>query len=176
MQTILTEAEENRYAELQALALDHARHGETESLANMLEHGLPANLSDEKGNTLLMLASYNGNLETTQMLLEHGAIVDRRNDRGQTPLGGVAFKGFHEIAGLLLDHGADIDADNGGGMTPLMFAAMFGREKVTALLQSRGASLRRRTRFGLSASFMVRLSGGITRLLHRPVSSGRKFS
>ena len=132
MPIAITEGEEKRYAELQQMALGFARHGETESLATMLRHGLPVNLADAKGNTLLMLASYNGNLETTRMFLKHGADVDRRNDRGQTPLGGVAFKGYEEIVALLLKHGADVDADNGGGMTPIMFAAMFGRTKVVS--------------------------------------------
>src|ERR1700744_1223436 len=100
MQAAITEAEERRYAELQDMALDFARHGETESLASMLRHQLPVNLADARGNTLLMLASYNGNLETTRLLLDHGADPDRRNDKGQTPLGGVAFKGYAEIAGL----------------------------------------------------------------------------
>ena len=170
MQTATTEAEEKRYAELQVMALDHARHGETEPLALMLQHGLPLNLADAKGQTLLMLASYNGNAGTTRRLLELGADVDRRNQRGQTPLGGAAFKGYEEIVALLLEHGADIDADNGGGMTPLMFAAMFGRTKVTAQLQAHGASLRRRNRFGISANFMVRLSSFITRFFNRQPS------
>ncbi len=164
MQIAVTEAEEKRYAELQALALDYARAGETEWLAAMLRHGLPVNLADAKGNSLLMLASYNGNLETARMLLECGAEVDRRNDRGQTPLGGVAFQGFENIVHLLLQHGADIDADNGGGMTPLMFAAMFGRGQVVEQLQARGASLQHRCRLGLSAGFIVRVSRWITRL------------
>jgi uncharacterized protein len=92
MQTAITETKEKRYAALQSPALDFARRGETESLAATLHHGLPANLADAKGNSLRMLANYNGNPETVLMLLEHGADVDRRNDRGQTPLGGVAFK------------------------------------------------------------------------------------
>ena len=62
----ITAADEMRYAELQQMALGFARHGETESLGAMLLHGLPVNLADLKGNSLLMLASYNGNLETTQ--------------------------------------------------------------------------------------------------------------
>jgi uncharacterized protein len=113
MQTIITEAEEKHYAELQHMALGFARNGEMIHLAAMLHTGLPVNLSDAKCNSLLMLASYHGEVETAQMLLEHGADVDRRNDRGQTPLGGAAFKGYVEIIAPLLAH----DADNGGGMT-----------------------------------------------------------
>jgi ankyrin repeat protein len=163
MQTTVTEAEEQRYAELQRLALDFARDGETEPLASMLEAGLPVNLSDVKGNSLLMLASYNLRFETTRMLLQHGAAVDRRNDHGQTPLGGAAFKGCEEIVALLLEHGADIDADNGVGMTPIMFAALFGRFQVVEQLRAHGASLKRRNRLGISARVMV----GVSRLLAR---------
>ncbi len=97
MQTISTQTEESRYAELQMLALDFARHGETESLAEMLRHGLPVNLADAKGQTLLMLASYHGQIETTRILLEQGAEVDRRNDRGQTPLGVRPLKGTKKL-------------------------------------------------------------------------------
>jgi hypothetical protein len=158
MQTFVTEAEEHRYAELQQMAFDFARNGETELLVEMIQHGLPVNLADAKGNSLLMLASYNGNLETARALLQAGADADRRNDRGQTPLGGAAFKGYEEIVTLLLENGADIDADNGGGMTPLMFAAMFGRTKAVELLKRQGASLKRRNRIGISARGMVRFS------------------
>jgi uncharacterized protein len=59
METIATEAEEQRYGELQRMAIDFARRGETESPGAMLRHGLPVNLADSKGNSLLMLASYN---------------------------------------------------------------------------------------------------------------------
>jgi ankyrin repeat protein len=167
MQTITTEAEEQRYAELQQIALNHARHGETVSLAAMLDHGLPVNLADTKGQSLLMLAGYNGNLETTRLLLARGATVDQRNDRGQTPLGGAAFKGHVEIVALLLAHGADIDADNGGGMTPIMFAAMFGRTRVVEQLKAHGASLKHRNCLGISAGLMARLSRWLTRIFRR---------
>jgi ankyrin repeat protein len=170
METILTETEEKRYAELQWIALDHARSGETGPLAAMARAGLPVNLSDGKGNSLLMLASYHGQVETTRMLLEYGADPDRRNDRGQTPLGGAAFKGDEETVALLLAHGADIDANNGAGMTPIMFASMFGRTRVVEQLQSHGASLRRRNRFGISADLMVRVSRRLCGLLRREPS------
>ena len=171
MKTMTTQAEENRSAELQQLALDHARHGETTPLVVMLNYGLPVNLADDKGNSLLMLASYNGHLGTAAMLLECGAEVDRRNDRGQTPFGVVAFKGYDELVILLLEYGADIDADNGVGMTPLMYAAMLGRIKVAALLETHGASLKRRNRLGISAKMMVNVSRGVGRILRRRKTS-----
>ncbi len=158
MHVVTTEAEERRYAELQAMALDFARDGETDPLREMLRHGLPVNLSDARGNSLLMLASYHDRKDTVQMLLEHGAEVDRRNDHGQTPLGGVAFKGYEDIATLLLGRGASIDADNGVGMTPVMFAALFGRTRMVKLLERHGASLNRRNRLGFSARWMIPIS------------------
>jgi ankyrin repeat protein len=167
MQTIITEADEKRYAELQALALDYARSGETGLLVAMVRHGLPVNLADAKGNSLLILASYNGHLETTRLLLETGAEVNQRNDRGQTPLGGVAFKGYEEIVTLLLENGADMDADNGGGMTPIMFASMFGRTRVVEQLKSHGASLAHRNCLGISARLMVRLTRPISFIFGR---------
>jgi ankyrin repeat protein len=164
MPPAVSAAEEARYAELQQLALEFARRGETAALAPMLRHGLPPNLADAKGNTLLMLAAYHGQAETARLLLTAGADVDRRNDRGQTPLGGVAFKGDTALVELLLAAGADLEADNGGGMTPLMFAAMFGRTAVVTQLQRAGASSRRRSRLGLSAGLLVRWAPGIEKL------------
>jgi ankyrin repeat protein len=135
-----TAAEEQRYAELQLEALDCARRGDRNALlAEMLRAGMPVNLADHKGNTLLMLAAYHGNADTVALLLDHCADPDRPNARAQTPLGGVAFKGYTEIASRLLDAGAEIDSDQGAGMTPLMYAQMFGRTDTARLLQSRGA-------------------------------------
>ncbi len=164
MQTILSESEEKRYAELQQIALDFARNGESEPLSAMLDAGMPVNLSDARGNSMLMLAVYHGHLEAAKTILQRGAEVDRRNGHGQTPLGGAAFKGYEELVHLLLQHGADINADNGVGMTPIMFAAMFGRTRVVEQLRAYGASLRRRNRLGVSARLMVSASGLLTRL------------
>ena len=176
MKTRVTPAEEQRYAELQLQALDYARTGETESLGLMLRHGLPANLGDAQGNTLLMLACYHQHPGAARCLLAYGADIDRRNRRSQTPLGGAAFKGHEDIVALLLSHGADIEADNGMGMTPLMFAAMFGRTRVVAQLQAHGASLKRRNRLGLSANFLLRLARLWARLFPRSHSAGQSTS
>jgi len=129
-----TKEELQRYEELQALALEFARQGKTHELKAMLEAKMPVNLSDHKGNTLLMLASYNGHVQTTQMLIEMQASVDQKNDAGQTPLAGVCFKGYFDVVKVLVKAGANIDENNGLGTTPLFFASMFGHEKIVRFL------------------------------------------
>ena len=111
-----------------------ARSGQTAPLAEALTQGLDVNLRDGKGNTLLMIAAYQGRAETVAMLLKAGAQVDLRNEKGQTPLGGVAFKGHVEIARMLLDAGADPLGDQGGS-TPIDFATTFGRHEIVTLLR-----------------------------------------
>ena len=66
----MTLADDERYAELQEVALEAARQGDTERLQSMLEHGLPVNLSNTEGNSLLMLAAYNDHPKTVTLLLE----------------------------------------------------------------------------------------------------------
>lgn len=142
MSTTLNPPEEQRYAELQLMALGYARNGDTAALTSMLEAGLPANLADSQDQTLLMLACYYGHVDTARVLLQYGAEVDRRNARGQTPLGGASFKGYLEVARLLVAHGADLQADNGHGATPLALARMFGRVELAAWLVNQGAGVK----------------------------------
>lgn len=129
-----TADELKRYEELQVIALDFARTGKTQDLKAMIQSGMPVNLCDHKGNSLLMLASYNGNLETTSMLVDFGAEVDKKNDRGQTPLAGVCFKGYIDIVKVLVKAGANIYENNGMGTTPIMFASMFGNYEIVKYL------------------------------------------
>jgi len=171
--TMITEAERNRYAELQQMALDAARQGDTELLRPMLEAGMPVELKDGKGNTLLMLAAYHGNAETAQLLLDRGAEPDARNDRGQTPLAGVAFKGHVHVARLLLVAGADPLADQGGGKTPVTFAAMFGHPDMVSLLEGAAApSASRKPWHGWLARLMAIPRAIFLRIRSRPFVVG----
>ncbi|HEY5248742.1 MAG TPA: ankyrin repeat domain-containing protein [Dermatophilaceae bacterium] len=88
---------------------DHARAGDTESLQAYVEHGVSANLTDATGNTLLMLAAYQGHAKTVSALVDLGADPDRTNDRGQSPLAGAIFKGEDDVVAALLAAAADPD-------------------------------------------------------------------
>jgi len=110
-----------------ALAIGHARRGETAALMEFLDHGLPVDAPDGDGNTALMLASYHGQADTVTALIARGADVDLRNDRDQSPLAGAVFKGNDEVVGILLAAGANPDA---GTPTARAAAGMFGREDL----------------------------------------------
>lgn len=127
------------------------RTGDVATLAPLLQQGLPANLRNEHGDSLLMLAAYHGHQEAARMLLRHGADPQLANDRHQTPLAGAAFKGDVEMVGLLLEHGAEVDHAGPDGRTALMMAAMFNRLAVLELLLEHGADPQRRDATGLSA-------------------------
>lgn len=71
---------------------DLARQGNSQRLEQLLQQGLPPNLRNHKGDSLLMLASYHGHADTVRLLLAYKADPDLRNLAGQTPLAGAAFR------------------------------------------------------------------------------------
>ena len=107
-----------------------ARDGETERLAGFVDAGVSPDLTNERGDALLMLAAYNGNPDTLRALVERGAEVDRPNDRGQTPLAGAVFKGYGEIVRVLFEAGAD---PHGGNPTAVDTARMFEKHAFLEL-------------------------------------------
>jgi uncharacterized protein len=111
-----------------------ARQGGTGTLAAYVDAGVPANLSNDKGDTLVMLAAYHGHPQTVAALLERGADPDRPNDRGQTPLAGAVFKGERAVIQALLDGGADPTA---GTPSAVDTARMFGNDDLVELFESR---------------------------------------
>ena len=86
---------------------DAAREGNKDVFAQALPRGLPANLTNDKGDSLVMLAAYHGHASLVELLIQHGADVNRLNDRGQSPLAGVVFKNEKECIEALLEGGAD---------------------------------------------------------------------
>jgi uncharacterized protein len=103
---------------------DFARSGDTASLKAHVEQGVPVNLTDATGNTLLMLASYHGHAETVSALVVLGADPDRTNDRGQSPMASAIVKGADEVVRVLVAAGADPDV---GTPSARATAALFER-------------------------------------------------
>ncbi len=118
--------------ELAARVFDLARGGVTEELAAYVDAGVPANLTNDKGDTLLVLAAYHGHPDTVAALLEHSADHSRVNDRGQTPLAAAVFKQSAETVRILVAAGADPDA---GQPSARATAQFFELPEMTALLR-----------------------------------------
>ena len=106
------------------IAMDLARAGDSAQLREFVSRGFPVNQQDADGNTLLMLAAYNGWPDTVQMLIDQGADVDLRNSRDQSPVAGALFKGERGVVDVLIAAGADLDA---GTPTARQAAEMFGQ-------------------------------------------------
>ncbi|MFD9130157.1 ankyrin repeat domain-containing protein [Kitasatospora sp. NPDC059571] len=129
-------APETPDAEVVALAgrlFDAARSGDAALLASYLDAGAPADLCNDRGDTLLMLAAYHGHAGAVEALLARGAEADRANDRGQTPLAGAVFKGWDEVVAALLAGGADPAA---GTPSALDTARMFGKDDLVARFEA----------------------------------------
>jgi ankyrin repeat protein len=112
---------------------DLAREGGADQLAQYVDAGLPPNLTNEKGDTLLILAAYHNHPETVRVLVERGAELDRANDRGQTALAAAVFRKNAETVNILLAGGAD---PNAGGPSAVEMAKFFDLPEMLALLEA----------------------------------------
>jgi ankyrin repeat protein len=111
-----------------------ARDGDAASLAAYIDAGVPVDLANDNGDTLLMLAAYHGHPATVTALVERGAEVNRLNDRGQVPLAGAVFRGEDDVVRALVAAGADPGA---GHPTAVDTARMFGRDDLLEVLEAR---------------------------------------
>ena len=91
-------------------------------------------ITDDRGSSPLILASYYDHIDLTQILIQAGATVNFKDSSGNTALMGVCFKGVVELAELLINHGADVNITNVMGTSALIFAAMFNRKDMVELL------------------------------------------
>jgi ankyrin repeat protein len=110
---------------------DLARSGEAAALTAQVDAGLPVDLTNDKGDTLLLLAAYYDRADTVAALLERGADPSRVNDRGQTALAAATFRRSAPNVQALLAAGADPTA---GGPSAIATAQFFDFPDMVELL------------------------------------------
>ncbi|MDX3455275.1 ankyrin repeat domain-containing protein [Streptomyces sp. ME02-8801-2C] len=126
----MSEAPDPEVVELATKIFDLARKGQTEALVAYVDAGVPADLTNDRGDSLVMLAAYHGHADAVRALLARGADGDRVNDRGQTPLAGAVFKGAQDVIQALLESGANPAA---GMPSAVDTARMFGKTELLEL-------------------------------------------
>ena len=110
----------------------------------LLESGLPVDMKDENGYTLLSYAAGRGNLSAVKTLLQKGAYIEQRDKRGRTPLSMATDPLFGDgwaTVKLLCDSGAQIDTKDAEGRTPLSWAATRGSDQTVSILCDNGAEI-----------------------------------
>lgn len=110
---------------------DLVRDNKPVALKSLLDQGIPADLTNSNGDTLLILAAYHEHAQIVRMLIEAGADVNRINDRGQSALVCAVFRNNPAIARTLLEANADTSL---GSQTPAQVAQFFNLQQMQELL------------------------------------------
>lgn len=118
-------------------AFDLAREGDVDALAAYVDAGLPVNLTNGSGDTLLLLAAYHRHPGLVRALLDRGADHARVNDRGQTALAAAVFGQDADAVAALLGAGADPAL---GRQSALATATVFELPDMLRLLMDEGCA------------------------------------
>jgi ankyrin repeat protein len=77
-----------------------ARHGRCDEIDRILNKGIPIDVRDEYGSSLLIIACQNGNKRVAKLVLRRGANINGRNNKGNTALHYCNHFGYGEISYL----------------------------------------------------------------------------
>ncbi|TDW28441.1 ankyrin repeat domain-containing protein [Cryobacterium psychrophilum] len=112
---------------------DLAREGNAGQLVALISQGVPVDLTNARGDSLLILAAYHQHIEAVNALVRLGADTARVNDNGQTALVAAVFRNNTTITLALLAAGADPEL---GAHPALAVACQFGLADMEQLLSS----------------------------------------
>ena len=110
-----------------------ARDGLTGPLGEMIDAGVPLNLVNGRGDSLLIVAAYAQHRDTVQELLRRGADTSVVNGMGQTALACAVFRNNEPILLDLLTAGADPDLGSHSG---IQIADQFGLPRMRAVIEA----------------------------------------
>jgi hypothetical protein len=95
-----------------------ARHNRVEEVERLLDRGVPVNVRDSSGNTILIIASQNGHKRVAKCALRRGADINAKNYKGNTPLHFCFTYGYGDTLGqYMISKGADPAIRNNTGLT-----------------------------------------------------------
>ena len=120
-------------AEVVAGVFDLARDGLTGPLGEMIDAGVPLDLVNGRGDSLLIVAVYGQQHDTVRELLRRGADTAIVNAMGQTALACAVFRGNEPILLDLLEAGADPDLGSHSG---IQIADQFGLPRMREVIEA----------------------------------------
>ena len=109
--------------------------GDTETVVDLLDRGVPIDTKDDEGKSLLHWAALGGHVTTMRLFIRRGCDVDSVDGRGLTPLHWAAAMGQTKAVRELIRMRATKSVVARNCSTPLHQAALFGHaETVEAML------------------------------------------
>ncbi len=99
-----------------------ATTGDTERARQLLDAGVNPNLTDQNGQSPLLMAAQNGHLDMIRLLLARGARVEQTNREGETAVMLAAYNGHLPALNYLVSQGALFQQS--AGMDALSYAAL----------------------------------------------------
>lgn len=110
---------------------DLARQGRTGPLGEMIDAGVPIDVRNPRGDTVLIVATYAEQEHTVADLVRRGADLNALNAAGQTAISCAVFRKNETLLRMLLDAGADPDA---GPLSAVAITEQFSLPEMRAIL------------------------------------------
>ena len=111
-----------------------AELGDTDRVLTMLEQGIDINVTDDRGRTAILAATYGNKPDTVEALIQKGADLNLRDQRSDNALLYAGAEGRPEIVKLMVEAGADTTLTNRFGGTALIPAADRGHVQIVEYL------------------------------------------
>ena len=121
--------------------LDAVQSGDIATVKRFLDEGVPVDLTDEEGWSLLHHAAALGQVEVINLLREKGCSVDLIDNEGRTPLHYAATNGDIEIIRLLIAMGNNVNSVDNEGNTPLKWSVMCEQNAAIDELTKHGGTV-----------------------------------
>ena len=121
--------------------LDAVQSGDIAIVKKFLDEGVPVDLTDEEGWSLLHHAAALGQVEVINLLREKGCRVDLIDNEGRTPLHYAATNGDIETIRLLIMMGSNVNSVDNEGNTPLKWSVMCEQNAAIEELTKHGGTI-----------------------------------
>ena len=141
-----------------------------EWLDYFIQKGIPIDVRDNHGFTLLLLAAAGGKTKCLTYLLERGASLEARNESsGKTPFMHAASSNQIQALEILLHAGSHIEDRDYNNATSLINAAKGGKVEAVQWLLDHGADINAKDERGKTASDWATINGHteIVKLLNK---------
>ena len=121
--------------------LDAVQSGDIATVNKFLDEGVPVDLTDEEGWSLLHHAAALGQVEVINLLREKGCRVDLIDNEDRTPLHYAASNGDIETIRLLIEMGNNVNSVDNEGNTPLKWSVMCEQNAAIEELTKHGGTV-----------------------------------